>query len=69
MKALKSKNLKSKFGKVKIFETILINNLGEKQIQIEIESILYGFSGVCFLEYGEIKKSNIDKIIKKYCLI
>lgn len=48
MKTLKSKTLKTIFGDVKVFETIIKDSLGNRVKQVEIESLNDGFSGVYF---------------------
>ena len=57
MKTLKSKTLKTIFGDVKVFETIIKDSLGNRVKQVEIESLNDGFSGVYFGGISEINKS------------
>ena len=68
MRTLKSKMLKTIFGEVRVFETIIENNLGNKVKQIEIESLTEGFSGVYFGSISEINPKTINGIIKTYCI-
>ena len=64
MKTLKSKTLKTIFGDVKVFETIIKDSLGNRVKQVEIESLNDGFSGVYFGGISEINQKTINKIIK-----
>lgn len=68
MKTLKSKTLKTIFGDVKVFETIIEDNLGNRVKQVEIESLTDGFSGVYFGSISEINSKTINKIVKTYCI-
>ena len=68
MKTLKSKTLKTIFGDVKIFETIINDNLGNKALQVEIESLTDGFSGVYFGSISEINSKTVNKVIQNYCI-
>ena len=67
METLKSKTLKTIFGDVKVFETIIKDNLGNRVKQVEIESLTDGFSGVYFGNISEINQKTINKIVKTYC--
>ena len=68
MKALKSKTLVSNYGEVKVFETLITNNLGNKIKQVEIESLTDGFSGVYFGSISEINSKTVNKVIQNYCI-
>ena len=68
MKTLKSKTLKTIFGDVKVFETLITNNLGNKAKQVEIESLTDGFSGVYFGSISEINSKTVNKVIQNYCI-
>ena len=68
MKTLKSKTLKTIFGDVKVFETIIKDNLGNRVKQVEIESLTDGFSGVYFGSISEITPKTINQIVKTHCL-
>lgn len=68
MKTLKSKILSSNYGDVKVFETLITNNLGNKAKQVEIESLTDGFSGVYFGSISEINSKTVNKVIQNYCI-
>ena len=68
MKTLRSKVLSSNYGDVKVFETLITNNLGNKIKQVEIESLTDGFSGVYFGSISEINSKTVNKVIQNYCI-
>ena len=68
MKTLRSKVLSSNYGDVKVFETLITNNLGNKIKQVEMESLTDGFSGVYFGSISEINSKTVNKVIQNYCI-